>query len=112
MLDGRPKGLRNYMTLISMRAKLQGFIVYVLSTTVCVLLSIIFCSFDYAARYPEAIAEIASGLTDGSIKRKFHIVEGLEQAPVALPMLFSGGNTGKLYVRFHSRTISVLIKAL
>jgi NADPH-dependent curcumin reductase CurA len=41
---------------------------------------------------------MARGLADGSIKRKFHIVEGLEQAPVALPMLFSGGNTGKLCV--------------
>ncbi|KAJ6505990.1 hypothetical protein DFH09DRAFT_1335068 [Mycena vulgaris] len=42
---------------------------------------------------------MARGLADGSLKRKFHIVEGLEQAPVALPMLFSGGNTGKLVVK-------------
>ncbi len=55
-------------------------------------------SFDYAKRYPEALAELSKGLANGSIKRKFHIVEGIEQAPVALPMLFSGGNTGKLYV--------------
>ncbi|KAJ3997428.1 hypothetical protein F5050DRAFT_1429842 [Lentinula boryana] len=79
---GKPKGIQNYLTLISQRAKIQGFIV-----------------FDYVKRYPEAIAEISQGLRDGSIKRKFHIVEGLENAPSALPLLFSGGNTGKLVVK-------------
>lgn len=54
-------------------------------------------SFDHVAEYPAAIQELANGLIDGSIKRKFHVVEGgIEQAPVALPLLFSGGNTGKL----------------
>jgi len=80
--DVKPRGLQNYMTLIGQRATLQGFIV-----------------FDYKDRYPEAIAEISKGLADGTIKRKFHIVEGIEQAPVALPLLFSGGNTGKLVVK-------------
>ncbi|KAJ3967404.1 hypothetical protein EV361DRAFT_494873 [Lentinula raphanica] len=79
---GRPKGIQNYQTLISQRARIEGFIV-----------------FDYAKRYPEAIAEMSQGLRDGSIKRKFHIVEGLENAPSALPLLFNGGNTGKLVVK-------------
>ncbi|KAG6870005.1 hypothetical protein C0993_001554, partial [Termitomyces sp. T159_Od127] len=53
-------------------------------------------SFDYASRYPEAIKELSAGLIDGSIKRKFHIIDGgIEQAPKSLPLLFSGGNTGK-----------------
>ncbi|KAG6817330.1 hypothetical protein H0H87_009928 [Tephrocybe sp. NHM501043] len=79
----KPRGLQNYLTLISQRAKIQGFIV-----------------FDYASRYPEAIEELSAGLIDGSIKRRFHIVEGgIEQAPKALPLLFSGGNTGKLVVK-------------
>lgn len=52
---------------------------------------------DYASEYSTAIEELAKGLASGVIKRKFHVVEGgIEQAPVALPMLFSGGNTGKL----------------
>ncbi|KAJ4472719.1 hypothetical protein C8R41DRAFT_849556 [Lentinula lateritia] len=79
---GKPKGIQNYLTLISQRAKIEGFIV-----------------FDYAKRYPEAIAEMSQGLRDGTIKRKFHIVEGLENAPSALPLLFTGGNTGKLVVK-------------
>lgn len=35
-------------------------------------------------------------LTQGKIKTKYHIVEGIAQAPEALSMIFSGGNTGKL----------------
>jgi len=79
----KPAGLQNYLTLISQRAKIEGFIV-----------------FDYTSQYPEAMRELAAGLEDGSIKRKFHIIEGgIEQAPKALPLLFNGGNTGKLVVR-------------
>lgn len=79
----KPKGLQGYLSLISQRAKIQGFIV-----------------MDYTSEYPAAIEELARGLSSGAIKRKFHIVEGgIEQAPVALPMLFSGGNTGKLVVK-------------
>lgn len=56
-------------------------------------------SMDYASEYADAIKELSKGIQSGAIKRKFHVVEGgIEQAPVALPMLFSGGNTGKLYV--------------
>lgn len=59
-----------------------------------------FCiRFDYAQEYPTALAEMGKGLVDGRIQRRFHIVEGgVEEAPKALSMLFSGGNTGKLYV--------------
>ncbi|KAK7050967.1 hypothetical protein VNI00_005079 [Paramarasmius palmivorus] len=78
----KPAGLHGYLSLISQRARMEGFIV-----------------FDYKDRYPEAIAEISKGLADGSIKRKFHVVEGLENAPSALPLLFNGGNTGKLVVK-------------
>ncbi|OSD06614.1 alcohol dehydrogenase [Trametes coccinea BRFM310] len=78
----KPKGLSSYTNLIAQRAKMEGFIV-----------------FDYAKRYPEAQRELASMLKDGSLKRKFHIVKGLENAPDALNLLFSGGNTGKLVVQ-------------
>jgi hypothetical protein len=81
--SAKPKGLQNYQTLISQRASIQGFIV-----------------FDYKSRYDEARRELAKGLSNGSIKRKFHVIEGgIERAPAAIPLLFSGGNTGKLIVR-------------
>lgn len=62
-------------------------------------------SFDYAARYPEAVKEISSWLADGSLKRKYQIVEGLDKAPEAMAMLYSGGNTGKLYVLLLSHNL-------
>ena len=56
-----------------------------------------FISTDFESEYPVAIEELTGEIRKGSMKRKFHIVEGgIEQAPVALPMLFNGGNTGKL----------------
>jgi NADPH-dependent curcumin reductase CurA len=55
--------------------------------------------FDYEGQYPIARAEIAKGLADGTIKRKFHVVEDLKNAPTALPMLYNGGNTGKLVIK-------------
>ena len=53
---------------------------------------------DYADRYPEAFVDLSKWLSEGRITRKFHVVEGLEKAPESLPLLFSGGNTGKLFV--------------
>jgi len=79
----KPKGLQSYMNLISQRATIQGFLVT-----------------DFESEFPAAIKELTVKLRKGSLKRKFHIVEGgIEQAPVALPMLFNGGNTGKLVVK-------------
>ncbi|KAF9444824.1 alcohol dehydrogenase [Macrolepiota fuliginosa MF-IS2] len=81
--SAKPKGLQAYLNLISQRAKIQGFIV-----------------FDYLSEYSIARAEMGKDLASGKIKRRFQIVEGgIEEAPKALPMLFSGGNTGKLVVK-------------
>jgi len=77
----KPKGLSNYLNLISQRAKMEGFIV-----------------FDYKDRYPEAVRDLSKWISEGRIERKFHIIEGLEKAPEALPLLYTGGNTGKLVV--------------
>jgi len=35
-------------------------------------------------------------IQEGKLKVKYHIVEGLEKAPETLPLLYNGGNTGKL----------------
>jgi hypothetical protein len=55
---------------------------------------------DYAKEYPVAMKAIAEWIEKGSLKRKFHIVNGLDAAPSALTLLYSGGNTGKLYGMF------------
>lgn len=106
-----PKGLQRYLNLISQRAKIQGFIVYVEEAVWPLsLLNQFLSRFDYASEYASARKELAKGLSSGAIKRKFHVVEGgIEQAPISLPMLFSGGNTGKLYVYHLSHLVNKLM---
>jgi NADPH-dependent curcumin reductase CurA len=75
----QPEGIKNYLTLISQRAKIEGFVV-----------------FDYRDRYAEGEADMAKWIKEGKLKRRYHIEEGLEHCPQHLGLLFSGGNTGKL----------------
>lgn len=78
----KPQGPASFMTVISQRVTMKGFIV-----------------FDYAKKYPAALQELASWLAQGKLKRKEHIVPGgLESAPKALVDLYAGINTGKLMV--------------
>jgi NADPH-dependent curcumin reductase len=76
------RGPANYRALIIRRGRMEGFII-----------------LDYFDRFGEAQAELAGWLASGQLKAREHIVEGLEQAPEALNLLFTGGNTGKLIVR-------------
>jgi NADPH-dependent curcumin reductase CurA len=55
--------------------------------------------FDYADRFPQAIAELSGYLRDGRMKSKEDIVQGLENFPDALIKLFDGGNFGKLVLQ-------------
>ena len=58
-----------------------------------------FVILDYVEQMPAVLADLASWIADGSIKMPTHVVKGLEQAPSALNLLYSGGNTGKLMVK-------------
>ncbi|KAI8048690.1 hypothetical protein BDF22DRAFT_726826 [Syncephalis plumigaleata] len=78
----KPQGPRNYMTLIAQRAKMEGFVV-----------------FDYEKQYPVAIKDLTRWQQEGKMKVSLHVVDGLEQAPEALLMLFNGKNRGKLLVK-------------
>ncbi len=77
-----PTGPRSFSQLLTQRATLQGF----------VLLD----NFDRAA---EARAEIASLISDGQLVPLETVVEGFEQLPAAINMLFDGTNMGKLVVK-------------
>jgi NADPH-dependent curcumin reductase CurA len=79
--DGPPPGPRNYLNLLVRRGRMEGFII-----------------LDYLDRFPAARLEVAGWIAEGKIKSSEHIVEGLERAPEALNLLFSGGNTGKVIV--------------
>lgn len=74
-------GVVNTSMLIMRRGQMKGFIV-----------------FDFAARYAEAHIELAAMTLDGRIVHQEHLVPGLEHAPDALNLLFTGGNHGKTLV--------------
>lgn len=74
-------GLQNHTMMIMRRARMQGFIV-----------------LDYAARYAEAQLELGGMVLAGQLRHSEHLVPGLENAPAALNLLFSGGNHGKTLV--------------
>jgi NADPH-dependent curcumin reductase CurA len=80
-----PYGVRNLNRLAVAHGRMQGFLV-----------------FNYHDRYDEARAWLAARLRDGSLRQKLHVLDGLEQAPIGLGMLFRGENTGKLVVRLSS----------
>ncbi len=80
--EARAFGPSNYTSLIIRRGRMEGFII-----------------LDYVGRWPEAQAVVAEWLRAGEVHHSEHIVEGLEHAPDALNLLFSGGNTGKVLVK-------------
>ena len=55
--------------------------------------------FDYAERYPIAIAEMATYLKDGRMKSREDVVVGLDTFPESLVKLFTGENFGKLVLQ-------------
>jgi len=79
---GPPKGPGNYRNLIVVRGRMEGFLI-----------------LDYLDRFPDAQMAMAGWVAEGKIKHSEHVVEGLERAPEALNLLFTGGNTGKVIVR-------------
>lgn len=77
----RTGGLMNTSMLIVRRGSMEGFLI-----------------LDYATRYAEAQMELAAMLSRGELVHDEFVVEGLENAPRALNMLFSGANRGKTLV--------------
>jgi NADPH-dependent curcumin reductase CurA len=82
------KGPKNYLMIVSMRIRMEGFIV-----------------FDYEKQFPQARRELAQWLSEGKIKRKEFIVKGgLAVADKALVDLYEGVNTGKFCSSFDTFT--------
>ncbi len=80
-----PPGPRAFGNLLIQRATLQGFIV-----------------LDHFDRQAEAAAELSTLVAEGKLKPLETVVEGFDQLPTAINMLFDGANTGKLVVRVAS----------
>jgi NADPH-dependent curcumin reductase CurA len=75
-------GPQNLFQVIVKRARMEGFL-----------------ALDYWDRAPEAIAALAAFYQSGHLKYRTHIIDGLENAPAAMNMLFDGSNQGKLMIR-------------
>jgi NADPH-dependent curcumin reductase CurA len=75
-------GPKNYLSLLVNRARMEGMVV-----------------FDYADRYPQAIAEMAGYLREGRMHSREDVVRGLENFPHTLLKLFNGENFGKLVLQ-------------
>jgi NADPH-dependent curcumin reductase CurA len=59
-----------------------------------------FIYYDFAAEhYADFLREVGAGITDGSIRYREDIVDGLEKAPEALIGMLDGRNFGKVIVR-------------
>jgi hypothetical protein len=71
-----------YDAILVKRLKVEGFIV-----------------LDFVDRFAEGAMQLAQWMMEGKLKHRDTIVEGLEQAPVAVNMLFDGENVGKLLVK-------------
>jgi len=79
---GDVRGPVNYLSLISARARMEGFVI-----------------IDYLHRSDEAVAELGAWTQAGKIKSKLDLIDGLENFPTALRRVYSGANFGKQLVR-------------
>jgi len=76
------KGPANYLSLLVNRARMEGIVV-----------------FDWADRYHEGAAQMAQWMKEGNFKTREDIVDGIENFPQTLLMLFEGRNFGKLILK-------------
>jgi NADPH-dependent curcumin reductase CurA len=58
-----------------------------------------FLTTDYADRYEEAVAALASWIRTGRLKFREDVREGIESAPALIETLYTGANNGKLLIR-------------
>jgi len=79
---GETRGPANYLSMISSRARMEGFVV-----------------IDYLHRAEEAIAVMGPWVAAGKLTSKLDIVEGLENFPAALRRVYTGANFGKQLVQ-------------
>ena len=78
-----PAGPKNFRAILVNRLRVQGLIV-----------------FDWAKRYPEAIAALGAWHAEGKLKMREDVRDGgIDAYPDVLNLLYTGGNFGKLVLR-------------
>lgn len=79
--DPWPQGPRVERIVLTQRARIEGFL-----------------AFDHLGALPDAVAELADLVRAGKLVYREHTLQGIEAAPGAIQMLYSGANDGKLLV--------------
>jgi NADPH-dependent curcumin reductase CurA len=77
-----PYGYKNLRSVLVNRIRMQGMIV-----------------FDSKDRYGEALAGLSKRLSEGKLKYRESVVEGIDNAPAGFISLLKGGNFGKQLVK-------------
>jgi NADPH-dependent curcumin reductase CurA len=77
-----PYGLKNYRVILTMRLRVQGFIVS-----------------EFPQSWPEALDQLSKWVAEGKLKYRETITEGLENAPKAFIGMLKGENFGKQLVK-------------
>ena len=80
--DQPPPGPRSFGNILRQRALVKGFIV-----------------LDHFGQIGEAVAELSELMKQGKLQPLETVVEGFEELPTAVNMLFDGTNVGKLVVK-------------
>jgi NADPH-dependent curcumin reductase len=75
---GGAEGPKNYLKLLIMRGRMEGFVVV-----------------DYMPRANEALGALTGWLREGRLKDRVDVQHGLENAPATVARLFAGQNLGK-----------------
>jgi NADPH-dependent curcumin reductase len=76
-------GIKNLPLVLWRRSRIEGFVVVP----------------DFQQVFPELEGMLHRLFREGKIRNRAHIVEGLQNAPAALGLLFEGKNAGKLMVK-------------
>ncbi|MBE7637919.1 zinc-binding dehydrogenase [Sneathiella sp. P13V-1] len=76
------QGPVNYLNLLVQHARMEGFVV-----------------FDYVKQYGEGSMQLGKWYSEGKLKLKEHIDEGIENFPSTFLKLFTGENFGKLVLK-------------
>lgn len=81
-----PPGPRNYLRLLIVRGRMEGFVVV-----------------DFMHRAEEALTALQKWLREGKLKDQVDVMHGLENAPAAVARLFRGENRGKQLLEIAKR---------
>jgi NADPH-dependent curcumin reductase CurA len=80
--DPPPMGPRIERHILVKRARMSGLLI-----------------FDYAHRYEEAVARLATWVREGKLRYREDIADGIEHCPDAIASLYRGDNLGKKLIR-------------